>query len=132
MSSTLAKNGGGVRLNAVDLLRGLVLLLVALDFTRYYAFGGGDIDPMNLATTTAPLFFTRWITHFFVPVFLLLAGISAYFKGQGGISKKQLSVFLLTRGAFVIALEILVHDAQDDCVPFDLRFVYDAAPAHDV
>lgn len=107
MTNTTANQGGGQGIQSVDLLRGFVMLLFALDIMRYFVIEG-YINPVNLADTTAPLFFTRWITHFFAPVFLLLAGTSAYFKHQNGLSKKQLSLFLLTRGVFLIALEILV------------------------
>ena len=128
MNTTLAKNGGGIRVEAVDLLRGIVLLLVALDFTRYYTLGGGEVDPMDLATTTAPLFFSRWITHFFVPGFMLLAGLAAFFREKDGMSKKQMSFFLFTRGLFVMALEILVvgflWDFQPNILPVFLQFVW--------
>lgn len=83
------------------------MLLVALDVLRYFIFGGYG-EPMNLEGTNAPLFFTRWITHYFAPLFLLLAGVGAYLKHQKGLSKKQMSLFLLTRGLFLIALEVIV------------------------
>ncbi len=83
------------------------MLLVALDILRYFIFGGYG-EPMNLEGTNAPLFFTRWITHYFAPVFLFLAGVGAYLKFQKGLSKKQMSLFLLTRGIFLIALEVVV------------------------
>lgn len=128
MTTKFARNGGGVRVESIDLLRGLVMLLVALDFTRYYTFGGGEVDPTNLAVTTIPLFFTRWITHFFAPGFLLLAGLSAFFKENAGRTKKQMSAFLLTRGLFIIVLEILVigflWKFQINIFPIILQFIW--------
>lgn len=96
------------------------MLLLALDIVRYYIFGGYS-EPMNLDGTTAPLFFTRWITHYFAPGFLLLAGTGAFLKFQKGLSKPALSRFLLTRGVFLIALEVLV-------VGFLWRFQFNIYP----
>lgn len=105
---TANKSGGFQRVDSVDLLRGLAMLLVALDLVRYYTFDGTHINPVNLDETTVGLFFTRWITHFFAPIFLLLAGTAVYFRKIQGLSRKQLSFFLASRGLFLIALEILV------------------------
>lgn len=107
MNTLTANTSGGSRVRSVDLLRGLVMLLVALDILRYFIFGGYG-EPMNLEGTNAPLFFTRWITHYFAPIFLLLAGTGVYLKQVKGQSKKQISIFLLTRGLFLIALEVVV------------------------
>jgi len=64
------------RLESVDLLRGTVMVIMALDHVRDYL--GSGVNPTNLAVTTVPLFFTRWITHFCAPVFFLLTGTGAY------------------------------------------------------
>src|SRR3954471_9241659 len=84
------------RVESVDLLRGVVMVIMALDHTRDY-LGLPTGDPTNLATTTMALFLTRWITHFCAPVFFLLTGTAAYLtlrrKGRAGVSK-----YLLTRG----------------------------------
>jgi uncharacterized membrane protein len=66
-----------VRIESVDLLRGIVMILMAIDHTRDF-FGVSAVNPTNLAVTTIPLFFTRWITHFCAPVFFLLTGTGAY------------------------------------------------------
>ena len=65
------------RVDSVDVVRGVIMIVMALDHTRDF-FGGASIDPTNLATTTAPLFLTRWITHICAPVFCLLTGTGAY------------------------------------------------------
>jgi len=82
------------------------MILMALDHTRDF-FGGASIDPTNLATTTAPLFLTRWITHFCAPVFCLLTGTGAYLARRRRTTS-QLSTFLLTRGLWLVFLELTI------------------------
>src|SRR5690348_16521321 len=79
---------------------------MALDHVRDF-FGDLTASPTNLATTTVGLFFTRWITHFCAPVFFLLTGVSAYLSGER-MSKGALARFLVTRGLWLIFLEIVV------------------------
>jgi uncharacterized membrane protein len=95
-----------VRLESVDVLRGMVMILMALDHTRDF-FGAPGVSPTDLATTTIPLFFTRWITHFCAPVFFLLTGTGAYLSLQRK-SKRELSRFLFARGLWLIFLEVVV------------------------
>jgi len=91
---------------SVDLLRGAVIVLMALDHTReFFHF---PVDPTDLARTTVPLFATRWVTHFCAPVFMALAGVGAYLNGSSGKTRAQLSRFLITRGLFLVVLEITV------------------------
>src|SRR5437879_6355226 len=85
--------GGGPRLNSVDLLRGLVMAIMALDHTRDY-FTYVRFAPENLAHTYGSLFFTRWITHFCAPTFFFLAGTGAYLSRKRGA---ELSNFLWKR-----------------------------------
>src|SRR5690349_20314383 len=87
---------GWSRLESVDILRGVVMILMALDHTRDF-LGITSTSPTNLAQTTIPLFSTRWITHFCAPVFFLLTGTGAYLSLRRK-SKRQLSRFLFTRG----------------------------------
>jgi uncharacterized membrane protein len=69
------------RITSVDLLRGAVMIIMALDHTRdFFHYDAQVNNPVNLTTTTAILFFTRWITHFCAPVFVFLSGTSAYLQ----------------------------------------------------
>ncbi|SRR5579871_622708 len=95
-----------VRLEAVDVLRGVVMILMALDHTRDF-FGNTGLNPTDPATTTIPLFFTRWITHFCAPTFFLLTGTGA-FLARRRKSTRELSWFLFTRGLWLIFLELVV------------------------
>lgn len=94
------------RIESVDLLRGLVMVIMALDHTRDY-FGQPGISPTNLAQATAALFFTRWITNICAPTFFLLTGTGAALA-LGRKTKSELSRFLWTRGLWLIFFEIVV------------------------
>ena len=82
------------------------MVLMALDHVRDFVHV--QTDPTNLATTTIPLFATRWITHFCAPVFMLLAGVGAYLQLTRGKTKRDLSIFLVTRGLWLVVLEVTV------------------------
>ncbi len=90
---------------AIDALRGSVMILMALDHARDFYADGFRVRPEDLATTTPSLFFTRWITHFCAPVFVFLAGTSAFLYGQKH-PRGELFTFLLSRGAWMILLEL--------------------------
>lgn len=94
------------RIEAVDVVRGLIIALMALDHVRDF-FGDQAAQPTDLASTTVALFFTRWVTHICAPTFFLLSGVSARLT-LGRMSKPALSRFLLTRGAWLIFLELVV------------------------
>jgi uncharacterized membrane protein len=99
---------GAARLDALDLLRGLVICLMVLDHVRDYFHTAAAFDPLNLQITHPALYATRWITHFCAPTFVFLAGVSAYLQKANGKSAADLSRFLLTRGLWLIVLEITV------------------------
>ena len=109
MVSLTTHTGGrpvAARLTAVDTLRGIAMILMALDHVRDF-FGAPGVSPTNLAQTTLPLFMTRWITHLCAPTFFLLTGTGA-FLSQGRKSTAELSRYLLSRGVWLIALELTV------------------------
>lgn len=96
------------RIASIDILRGAVMIIMALDHVRdFLHIHGADDTPTNLATTTAALFFTRWITHFCAPVFVFLSGTSAFLSGQRQ-TKAQLSAGLVKRGCWLIFIEVLL------------------------
>jgi uncharacterized membrane protein len=104
------------RIQSIDILRGIVMVIMALDHVRDFFYkpevssGGASsvaMDPTNLATTTPMLFFTRWITHFCAPIFVFLAGTSIFLMSQKK-TKKELSLFLLKRGLFLVLVEIVI------------------------
>ena len=94
------------RIDAVDVLRGIIMVLMALDHVRDF-FGDLAVSPTNLATTTPALFFTRWVTHFCAPVFFLLTGAGARLA-LSRRTRAELSRFLLTRGLWIVVLECTV------------------------
>jgi uncharacterized membrane protein len=84
------------------------MVIMALDHVRdYFHTSAFAFDPTDLSKTTAILFFTRWVTHFCAPGFVFLSGISIYLSLQRK-SKKELSVFLLARGLWLVVVEIVV------------------------
>ncbi len=97
------------RLTSVDALRGAVMVIMALDHVRDFIHRGAMTgSPTDLTTTTAALFFTRWITHFCAPAFLFTAGLGAALYRQKGGTREQLTRFLLTRGIWLMLLEVTV------------------------
>jgi len=92
------------RFDSIDFLRGLIMVLMALDHVRDY-FTNVRFDPLDLEQTSAALFLTRWVTHFCAPVFVFLAGTGAFLSMGRGKSKTDVTKFLLSRGLWLIILE---------------------------
>jgi uncharacterized membrane protein len=96
------------RITSIDALRGLVMIVMALDHIRdFFHYDAWVHDPLNLLYSPADLFLTRWITHFCAPTFIFLTGASAYLYGLKH-TKNELSRFLFTRGLWLIFLELVI------------------------
>lgn len=103
----------GARISEIDMMRGLVIVLMALDHVRDYFLGGSGMvgiggNLLDPTTTTPALYITRWITHLCAPTFVFLAGVSAYLQFAKGKTTGELSRFLATRGLWLIFLEVTV------------------------
>src|SRR5882724_792182 len=91
------------RLGAIDALRGLIMIIMALDHVRdFFHSSAMSFSPEDLSKTTPILFFTRWITHFCAPVFAFTAGMGAFLWSQRNHTRGELSRFLLTRGIWLV------------------------------
>ena len=98
------------RVNSIDVLRGVVMVIMALDHVRdYFHYGSFFVDPTDIETTTPLIFFTRFVTHYCAAVFVFLAGTSAFLYGSNK-TKSSLFKFLFTRGLWLIFLEIAVNN----------------------
>lgn len=97
------------RLTSLDAWRGLIMVMMALDHVRDFVHAGAMTgSPEDLATTTPILFLTRWLTHFCAPVFMFAAGAGVFLKLQREGSKAKLSWYLLTRGVWLVLLELTI------------------------
>ena len=102
------------RIQSIDILRGVVMVIMAIDHVRDFFYraqvtSGASVatSPTDLATTTPALFFTRWITHFCAPIFVFLAGTSIFLMSQKK-PKSELSLFLIKRGIWLVIVEIVL------------------------
>jgi uncharacterized membrane protein len=104
----VASTPAASRIDSVDLLRGIIMVVMALDHTRDYFHWSAlhGTDPTDLSVTTPWIFFTRWITHFCAPVFSFIAGTGVFLSASRGKPKRELSWFLVTRGLWLIFLEL--------------------------
>ncbi|EGF91937.1 membrane protein-like protein [Asticcacaulis biprosthecium C19] len=106
------------RLDFIDLLRGLVICLMVLDHTRdFIHIGAMTSDPLNLSTGGPALYITRWITHLCAPTFVFLSGVSIFLQAQKGKTGWPLSRFLLTRGLWLVFLELTLVNLGFDLWP---------------
>lgn len=100
---------GRNRLDSIDLLRGLVMVVMLLDHSRDFVHNTAfRFDPLDLTQTSFLLYLTRWVTHFCAPVFVFLAGTGAFLQAARGKTKGELSKFLFLRGLWLIFLELTV------------------------
>jgi uncharacterized membrane protein len=95
------------RLTSIDFLRGLVIVIMAIDHVRDFFLTGGVQDPMAQPDVSLALYLTRWVTHFCAPVFVFLAGTSVGLMSSRK-SKGELGSFLLKRGLWLIFVEIFI------------------------
>jgi uncharacterized membrane protein len=100
------------RLDSIDLLRGAVMIIMALDHVRDFFSERLFEDPTDLSKTTPGIFLTRWITHYCAPTFIFLAGTAAYLSRARGKSTGQLSRFLFTRGLWLAVMEVTINRAM--------------------
>src|ERR1700722_2597649 len=108
--SAIAAQSKPPRVQSVDALRGAIMMLMAIDHIRdFVARSAQQFLPTDLTRTTPAIFLTRWITHFCAPVFLLTAGLGAYlWMTRGHHSKGELSRLLVTRGIWLVVLEVTI------------------------
>lgn len=107
------------RIASVDILRGAIMIVMTLDHVRDF-FTSATFQPTDLTRTTTAYFFTRWITHYCAPGFMLTAGLGAFFLSRKK-SKSELSRFLWTRGLWLVILdETLMHFALNFHLNYDL------------
>ena len=109
MTRSVTSTNSSYRLSSIDFVRGLVIVIMALDHIRDLLHTTSlSQDPADLNTTTPALFFTRWITHFCAPTFVFLAGTSAYLMSKAQNDPSRTRNFLLSRGLWLILLELTV------------------------
>jgi uncharacterized membrane protein len=107
------------RMTSIDLLRGFVIVVMALDHVRDYVMAGSMQDPITDPATGPLLFATRWITHFCAPAFVFLAGTSVGLMARRK-SRRDLARFLLLRGLWLIALEVVVVSTATSFAPMGI------------
>jgi uncharacterized membrane protein len=121
-SNSLSNDLRSYRLTSIDMLRGLVIIIMALDHVRDFFMAGSTQDPVQDPNVSVPLYATRWITHFCAPVFVFLAGTSAGLM----VARKtpaELAKFLITRGLWLVFIEMFVVSTGISFAPFgDAQF----------
>lgn len=120
LTTTPALSSTPYRITSIDLLRGIVMIVMAIDHTRdiYHIPAVQGVDPLAPLTTTPAIFFTRWITHYCAPTFVFLSGLSAYLSSQKKNSAEA-SLFLINRGIWLIFVEMVIITFG---LTFDFKF----------
>lgn len=95
------------RIYAIDTLRGIIMVIMALDHVRDF-FTNVHYDPLDLTKTSAMLFLTRWITHFCAPTFVFLSGVSANLSLSKRNDKREASLFMIKRGLMLILMDVTI------------------------
>jgi len=119
LNGSTPANARAYRLTSLDMLRGLVIVIMALDHVRDFFHAGALQDPTSDPNAGGALFFTRWITHFCAPVFVFLAGTSA-----GLMTARKppaaLGAFLLKRGLWILVVEWFVIATSSSFAPWGI------------
>ena len=111
------KDARSYRLTNIDMLRGLVIVIMAIDHVRDFFMVGGVQDPMSQADVSPGLYFTRWITHFCAPVFVYLAGVSIGLMADRK-SPNELAAFVFKRGTWLVFVEVAIISTAVTFTPF--------------
>ncbi|OON67121.1 DUF1624 domain-containing protein [Hymenobacter sp. CRA2] len=106
-AGTAVPSATKVRVASIDVVRGLVMVIMALDHIREF-WSPSTVRPEDVTQASVALFFTRWVTHFCAPTFVFLSGVSIYLYAQKQPNRGRVSRFLLTRGLWLVALELIV------------------------
>jgi uncharacterized membrane protein len=106
-SPGLASRAAAPRVPAIDVVRGLAMVLMAIDHIREF-WCPTPVRPEDVAQAPAELFLTRWVTHFCAPTFVFLAGVSIFLYQQKQSGRGRVSRFLVTRGLWLVVLELLI------------------------
>jgi uncharacterized membrane protein len=111
------KDARSYRLTNIDMLRGLVIVIMALDHVRDYFMVGGIQDPLSQPDVSPGLYLTRWVTHFCAPVFVFLAGTSVGLMA-GRKSQNEVASFVFKRGLWLIFVEVAIISTATSFSPF--------------
>lgn len=116
--NSTSRDARSYRLTSIDMLRGLVIIIMALDHARDFFLQGMVQDPMAQADVPLDLYLTRWVTHFCAPVFVFLAGTSAGLMASRK-SSGELGAFLAKRGLWLVLVEVMLISTAYTFSPFD-------------
>jgi uncharacterized membrane protein len=119
MSQSISRDARSYRLTSIDFLRGLVIVIMAIDHVRDFFLANAMQDPMNQADVSPAVYLTRWITHFCAPTFVFLAGTSAGLMSARK-SPSELGAFLVKRGLWLIFVEVAIISTSVTLAPLGI------------